>query len=791
MFYSPEKNVIVYDTPDALAIARACPDAHRLHNGYVAAPASLPNLQALTKAGMPTIAPLDLHYDWPGLFKPFHAQRLTANFLALNPRAFVLSDMGTGKTLAALWAADYIMAQHPPGSCRALIVSPLSTLRRVWSDEIFQHFMGRRRCVVLHGTAQQREKQLAQDADFYIINHDGVGVGATTTRYKSMALRGFAAALEKRSDIKMVIIDEASAYRDPGTGRHKVARHLLAGKDYLWLMTGTPTPNGPLDAYGMAKLVNNAYGESLTSYKQRVMQQITQFKWVPRPGAMDEAKKLLSPSVRFSIEDCVDLPPCVTMRMEAELSSEQKQHYKKMKDELALTLKSGAQITAANEGVLRSKLIQISCIAEGTRVLTHFGWEAIEDVTLAHRLWDGFEWVGHKGLVRKGVRETIMCDGVRLTPEHEVLTVSGWKPAGAIQGAYADGEFDRVEVWLPHGYRQGREHWWGRSLRYLAMRMRMREEGSSQEPIPSRRVSRASAELRVPSRERNSQNVVVAALQNLDTYAKALCGPLGQRLEKLRRKGHSSMRGMGKFLRKFLGRYERGLLPKADLRSERQQRKLLQKQLSVGHSETTAIKPETERRVVYDITYSGPRSRFVVRGEDGQLLIVHNCGAIYDAHHETHLIDAKPRMDVLREALAECNEKAIIFAPLTSVLHLLYKELSKDHACAIVNGAVSQKDRSEIFRAFTQDANPRILIADPQTMAHGLTLTAATTVVWYGPTDKTELYLQANKRIHRPGQSKTTRVIQIASTAVEREIYKRLENNETMQGVVLKLAEEK
>ena len=128
--------------------------------------------------------------------------------------------------------------------------------------------------------------------DFYIINHDGVGVGATTTRHKSMALRGFAAALEKRADIKMVIIDEASAYRAPGTGRHKVARHSLAGKDYLWLMTGTPTPNGPLDAYGMAKLVNNAYGESLTSYKQRVMMQITQFKWVPRPGAMGEAKKL-------------------------------------------------------------------------------------------------------------------------------------------------------------------------------------------------------------------------------------------------------------------------------------------------------------------------------------------------------------------------------------------------------------------------------------------------------------------------------------------------------------------
>jgi SNF2 family DNA or RNA helicase len=525
VIYSSEQNAIVYNVKDPLAIARACPDARRLYNGFVAVRASLPNLQALTKAGLPTIAPMDLHYDWPGRFKPFHAQRLTANFLALNPRAFVLSDMGTGKTLAALWAADYVMSQHPPGTCRALIVSPLSTLRRVWSDEIFQHFMGRRKCVVVHGSAQQREKQLAQDADFYIINHDGVGVGATASRYKGVALRGLARAICDRSDIRMVIIDEASAYRDPGTSRHRVARHLLAGRDYLWLMTGTPTPNGPLDAYGMAKLVNNAYGESLTSYKMRVMHQLTQFKWLPRPGAMDEAKKLLSPSVRFSIEDCVGLPPCVTLRMEAELSAEQKAHYKKMKDELALTLKSGAQITAANEGVLRSKLIQISC------------------------------------------------------------------------------------------------------------------------------------------------------------------------------------------------------------------------------------------------------------------------GAIYDAAHEAHFIDAKPRFDVLREALAECNEKAIVFAPLTSVLHLLYKELSEDYSCAIINGAVSQKERSELFRRFTQEPEPRILIADPQTMAHGLTLTAATTIVWFAPCDRTELYLQANKRIHRPGQSKTTRVVQIASTAVEREIYKRLEANESLQGVLLKMAE--
>lgn len=82
-----------------------------------------------------------------------------------------------------------------------------------------------------------------------------------------------------------------------------------------------------------------------------------------------------------------------------------------------------------------------------------------------------------------------------------------------------------------------------------------------------------------------------------------------------------------------------------------------------------------------------------------------------------------------------------------------------------------------------------MIVADPGTMSHGLTLTAATTIVWYAPTDKTETYLQANKRIHRPGQTARTTIVQIAASPIEREIYKRLESNASMQGVILKLAE--
>src|SRR5215831_12118166 len=298
MWLDKTRNLVIYNDPDrAERAVKTIPDAKHIDsNGYFAFPATLYNVQLARWLGLPVPPPLD-NYDWPGRFKPFEAQRTAANFMVVHPRCLNLSDMGTGKTLSALWAADFVMQQRP--GMRALIVSPLSTLYRVWQDAVFQHFIGRRSCVVLHGDAKKRKKLLEQDADFYIVNYDGVGV--------------LKKQLEARDDIQIVIIDEASAYRDGTTKRHRTARMVLAGRSYLWLMTGTPTPNSPVDAYGLAKLVNNAFGESFLSYRMRCMEKVSMWKWVPRPGAHEMAHQLMQPSVRFAIEDCVDLPEQTTV----------------------------------------------------------------------------------------------------------------------------------------------------------------------------------------------------------------------------------------------------------------------------------------------------------------------------------------------------------------------------------------------------------------------------------------------------------------------------------------------
>ena len=48
--------------------------------------------------------------------------------------------------------------------------------------------------------------------------------------------------LAERGDIRLCIVDEASAYKDARTKRHRLARLIVGKRPALWLMTGTPTP---------------------------------------------------------------------------------------------------------------------------------------------------------------------------------------------------------------------------------------------------------------------------------------------------------------------------------------------------------------------------------------------------------------------------------------------------------------------------------------------------------------------------------------------------------------------
>jgi hypothetical protein len=100
-----------------------------------------------------------------------------------------------------------------------------------------------------------------------------------------------------------------------------------------------------------------------------------------------------------------------------------------------------------------AKPIVLGCFAAETPILTDRGWVPIVDVKPGDQLWDGVEWVGHGGLVDQGQRETVWLDGVRATPNHEILTPAGWSTAGRLARVESAVDLslaiDMAASWLP------------------------------------------------------------------------------------------------------------------------------------------------------------------------------------------------------------------------------------------------------------------------------------------------------------------------------------------------------
>lgn len=338
----PERKALVM--PARGDVLRLLPHAAQFSvrgHALMALPHAPETVRLLYNLGVQAPSPIRYYYDWCNT-TPFKSQIDTAAMLTTHRRAFVLNEMGTGKTRASLFAYDYL---RQIGRVRKLLIAaPLSTLVAVWEDEIFRHFH-HLRTVVLHGSRAKRLKLMAADADVYIINHDGIGV--------------IEKELEKL-DIDCLIIDELAVYRNSRSERWKSLKPIVRRVDYAWGLTGAPTPNEPVDAYGQVKLLipeNVSY--SFKAFKDNTMRQVTQFKWVPREDANDHVFQVMQPSIRVMRKDCMDLPPVMYSTREVPLDPRAARAYKEMLVELATQVRT-KEITAANEGVKLSKLLQLS-----------------------------------------------------------------------------------------------------------------------------------------------------------------------------------------------------------------------------------------------------------------------------------------------------------------------------------------------------------------------------------------------------------------------------------------------
>lgn len=299
-------------------------------------------LARLAPASIKIPSPIERDYDWPGMFTPFNHQRDTSRFLTLHRRAFCFNEAGTGKTSAAIWAADYLM--NLGRVKRVLVICPLSIMQSAWQADLFKTAM-HRTCGVAHGSASKREKIIRGDYQFVIINYDGVSVVQ-----KAINEGGF----------DLIIVDEANAYKNTSTVRWKTLARLVKKDTYLWMMTGTPASQSPLDAFGLAKMVNpEGVPRYATAWRDLVMQQVNTFKWVPKRTAQDTVFNALQPAIRYEKAQCLDLPEVTYQTRMVPLTPQANKYYRELLREMQIQT-AGETISTVNAAAALSRLLQLS-----------------------------------------------------------------------------------------------------------------------------------------------------------------------------------------------------------------------------------------------------------------------------------------------------------------------------------------------------------------------------------------------------------------------------------------------
>lgn len=163
-------------------------------------------------------------------------------------------------------------------------------------------------------------------------------------------------------------------------------------------------------------------------------------------------------------------------------------------------------------------------------------------------------------------------------------------------------------------------------------------------------------------------------------------------------------------------------------------------------------------------------------------------GWVYTREGNTVPLDNNARVAALIDAVLATDRKCLVFVPFKHALAGISAALTNegiDHA--EVSGDTPPKERDETFSLFQTTGKYHALVAHPACMAHGITLTAADTVIWFAPIVSLETYAQANARISRVGQKFKQLILHLQSTPVERRIYSLLAQHQQIQDKLLEL----
>lgn len=286
------------------------------------------------------------------IFEPHPYQQAAIDFILDHPGAALWMEMGLGKTVCTLTALHTLL-YDAYAVRRVLIVAPKKVAEATWQDEAakWDHLAGLRLSTVL-GSPAQRKAALAAPADLYIINRDNLPWLVETRG------RGW--------PFDMVVLDEASSFKNPATQRFKALKRVRPQIARLVELTGTPAPKDLLDLWAQVYLLDQGQrlGRYVTHYRRdwftpaKASGQVV-YSWKPRPGAAEAIQKAIA-DVVLSIQAAghLHLPEKILDDIPVQLDDAARKAYRQMERDCLLEA-DGETITAQQAATLTGKLLQL------------------------------------------------------------------------------------------------------------------------------------------------------------------------------------------------------------------------------------------------------------------------------------------------------------------------------------------------------------------------------------------------------------------------------------------------
>lgn len=274
---------------------------------------------------------------------PFEYQMDTVNSLAPLRRAGYYLDMGTGKTLAASYAALYQLLVGMAEFVIVLMPPVLLKGWKAWLDRIPGIDS-----VMYRGTPKVREKIPLAKSTFTLMSYD---------IFKRDYDKIVAAYSNKRVTI---IADEATAIKNPATANYKCVTRFIAGDGNLMVLTGSPLST-PMDAYAYNRLTDTKAYRNKNHFENVHIEEEDFFGNPKKWRKLDLlAENMKINSKRLLKSDVLkDLPPVTYIPKRYELDPRHLGLYTRIATEEIEVLADGGKIDATSEGKLHQILQQI------------------------------------------------------------------------------------------------------------------------------------------------------------------------------------------------------------------------------------------------------------------------------------------------------------------------------------------------------------------------------------------------------------------------------------------------